>query len=172
VQKNKQVMRDRIRNFFSGRAANPAGQFVRYLIAGGLGAVIELLLFALLAWKAFPALREDEWVVRLFNLAVSATEPAQRALNFAICISITFVVSNLVVYFISVRWVFIPGRHSRRTELALFYGAALLAYLAGTSAGSGLIALCAATGTTAYLTMSAVSILINYAARKFIVFKR
>lgn len=164
-------MRGGLQRFFSARAVHPAGQFFRYLVCGGIGAVIELLLFAVLAWKVFPALREDEWAVRLFDLALPALEPAQRAVNFAACISITFVVSNLAVYILNARWVFVPGRHSRRREIVLFYGSALFSYLAGTGLGSLLIAGFGATGTAAYLVMSAVSILLNYSIRKFFVFK-
>ena len=164
-------MQKQINDFFSRHAAHPAEQFVRYLIAGGIGAVIELILFALLAWKMFPALREDEWAVRLFHLTVAAVSPAQRALNFAVCVTITFIASNLAVYALNARWVFVTGRHSRRKEILLFYGTALFSYLAGTALGSLLIAQFRATGTAAYLAMSAVAILINYACRKFVVFK-
>lgn len=165
------MMQKLLNRFIFRRTTHPAEQFFRYLLAGGLGAVIEIVLFALLAWKVFPALREDEWAVRLFHLTVAAITPAQRALNFAICISITFVVSNLAVYFINARWVFVPGRHSSRKELVLFYGTALFAYLVGTALGSTLIAWFGTTGTTAYLVLSAVSILINYSFRKFFIFK-
>jgi len=153
------------------RTSGPLGQFVRYLIAGGIGAAIEVVLFALLAWKVFPALREDEWAVRLFDLATPAIEPARRSLNFAACMTITFVVSNWAGYLLNAKWVFVPGRYSRRTEIALFYGGALLSYLIGTSIGTGLIALAGTTGTTAYLAAAVVSVLINYSFRKFLVFK-
>lgn len=165
------MMQERIKQFFTERTAHPMGQFARYLLAGGLGTAIEIALFAVLAWRVFPALREDEWAVRLFHLTIEAISPAQRALNFAACISITFIVSNLAVYFINVCWVFVPGRHSRKKELLLFYGTALFAYLVGTALGSALIAWFGTTGTTAYVSLSAVSILINYVSRKFIIFK-
>ena len=153
------------------RTSDPLGQFVRYLIAGGIGAAIEVVLFALLAWKVFPALREDEWAVRLFDLTIPALEPARRSLNFAACMTVTFIVSNWVGYWLNAKWVFVPGRHSRRTEITLFYVIALLSYLIGTSLGAGLIALAGTTGTTAYLATAAVSILINYSFRKFLIFK-
>jgi len=156
---------------FFERTTNPVGQFFRYLIAGGIGAAVELVLFALLAWKVFPALREDEWAVRLFDLTVAPIDPAQRALNFAACMTITFFVSNWVGYALNARWVFIPGRHSRKREILLFFGIALLSYLSGTLLGSSLIALFETTGTTAYVAMTAVSVLINYSFRKFLIFK-
>lgn len=164
-------MRDRIRNFFSGRAAHPAEQFLRYLIVGGIGAAIEVVLFALLAWKVFPALREDEWVVRLFHLAVNPVSPARRSLHFAACMTVTFIVSNWVGYALNAKWVFVPARYSRRTEIILFYAAALLSYLLGTSLGAGLIAMAGTTGTTAYLATAVTSVLINYSFRKFVIFK-
>jgi putative flippase GtrA len=157
-------------NFFR-RTTNPVEQFVRYLIVGGIGAVMEIVLFVLLAWKLFPALREDEWLVRFFDLTIAPITPSVRAVNFAICLSITFVVTNLAGYFLSATWVFVPGRFSPKKELFLFYIFALFSYLAGTLVGTGLIALACATGTTAYLTTAAVSILINFASRKFFIFK-
>jgi len=147
------------------------GQFARYLLVGGLGAAIELVLFALLAWTVFPALREDEWMVRLFDLTIPVIEPARRSLNFAICMTLTFIASNWVGYFLNAKWVFIPGRHSRRKEITLFYAAALVSYLFGTLLGTGLIALAGTTSTTAYIATAAVSILINYSFRKFVIFK-
>jgi putative flippase GtrA len=153
------------------RTQNPLGQFARYLIAGGIGAVIEIILFALLAWKAFPALREDEWAVRLFGLTVPPIDPAQRALNFAICMTITFLISNAAGYFLNAKWVFVPGRYSRRTEIIMFYSVALLSYLAGTYAGAHLITSMGTTGTTAYIAAAAIGILINYSFRKFVIFK-
>ena len=156
---------------FFERTTNPFGQFFRYLIAGGIGAAIEVGLFALLAWKVFPALREDEWAVRFFDLTVAPIAPAHRALNFAACMTITFIVSNWVGYMLNASWVFIPGRHSRKKEIQLFFGIALVSYLAGTLLGSSLIALFRTTGTTAYVAMAAVSVLINYSFRKFLIFK-
>ena len=156
---------------FFERTTNPLGQFLRYLIVGGIGAAVEVVLFALLALKVFPALREDEWVVRLFDLTIAPIGPAQRALNFAACMTVTFIVSNWVGYVLNARWVFIPGRHSRRKEILLFFGLALLSYLTGTLLGSSLIALFRTTGTTAYVAMAAVSVLINYSFRKFLIFK-
>ena len=156
---------------FFERTTNPVGQFLRYLIAGGIGAAIEVVLFALLAWKAFPALREDEWVVRFFDLVVAPIDPARRALNFAACMTVTFIVSNWVGYVLNASWVFIPGKHPRKKEILLFFGIALLSYLSGTLLGSSLIALFETTGTTAYVAMAAVSVLINYSFRKFLIFK-
>ena len=45
---------------FLKRAKKHFAQIVRYLIAGGIGAGVEVVLFALLAWKVFPALREEK----------------------------------------------------------------------------------------------------------------
>ena len=122
-------------------------------------------------WKVFPALREDEWVVRFFNLTVPVLEPARRSLHFAACMTITFIVSNWVGYLLNSTWVFVSGRHSRRKEITLFFMSALLCYLIGTVLGTSLIALAGTTGTTAYLASALVSVLINYSFRKFIVFK-
>jgi putative flippase GtrA len=157
-------------NFFE-RPTHPVEQFVRYLIAGGIGTVIEIVLFALLAWQVFPALREDEWVVRLFDLPVAPIAPTARAFNFAVCLGITFVVSNLVGYFLNAVWVFVPGRLSRRNEIIAFYFAALFSYILGTICGMVLIATGGVSSITAYLVTAAVSILVNYTARKYLIFK-
>jgi putative flippase GtrA len=79
--------------------------------------------------------------------------------------------SNLVCYFINIVWVFETGRHSRRKELFLFYAVSLISFVAGTGLGAGLIAFFNAGAGAAYVANMVAAVLINFAGRKYYIFK-
>ena len=163
----KQILRQ-----FASRQTHPFIQFVKYGIAGGIVTVFSVLVFALLTWKVFPSLQEHEFVVRLLHLQVTPMAEAVCARNYAYCQIIVFMLANLVCYFINIAWVFEPGRHSRQKELTLFYAVSLLSFAAGTALGTGLIALFNAGAAVAYLANMLAAILINFAGRKYYIFKQ
>lgn len=156
---------------FTGRQAHPAIQFIKYGISGGIVTVFGMVVFALLTWKVFPSLRENELIVRLLHLTVAPMDEALRARNFAYCKIVEFMLANLVCYAINVVWVFVPGRHSRRKEFFLFFVVSLASFLVGAGLGAGLIAFFNMGAVAAYAVNMAASVLINYAGRKFFVFK-
>jgi putative flippase GtrA len=156
---------------FTGRRAHPVIQFLKYAISGGLVTLFSMAVFALLTWKVFPSLRENELIVRLLNLEVPAMDEALRARNYTYCQIISFVLANLVCYFINIVWVFEPGRHSRRKEILLFYAVSLLSFGIGTGLAAGLIAWLNMDAAAAYVLNIITAVLINYAGRKYYVFK-
>lgn len=156
---------------FTGRQSHPVIQFIKYGISGGIVTVFGMAVFAILTWKVFPSLQENELIVRLLDLQVAPMDETLRARNFAYCKIIEFMLANLVCYFINIAWVFEPGRHSRRKELLLFYVVSLISFVVGTGLGAGLIAFFNAGAVTAYILNMITAVLINYAGRKFIVFK-
>lgn len=156
---------------FTGRKAHPVIQFVKYVIGGGIVTVFSIVVFALLTWKVFPCLQENELVVRFFNLQVAPMDEALRARNYALCKIVEYLLANLVGYIINSTWVFEPGRHSRRKEILLFYAVSLISFLAGTALGAGLIAWFNAGAVAAYIANLVAAVLINYAGRKYYIFK-
>ncbi len=156
---------------FTGRRAHPAVQFIKYGISGGVVTVFSIAVFAVLAWQVFPCLQEDELITRLLDLRVAAMDEAARARNFAYCKVVEFMLANLLCYVINVLWVFEPGRHSRRKELLLFYAVSLASFGAGTALGTGLIVFFNTGAGPAYILNLVTAVLINYAGRKFYVFK-
>lgn len=157
--------------FFS-RESGGLIQFVKYGVTGVLQVALSVVIFAALAWKAFPALTRDEWVVRAFGLGVAEVEAGRRAVNYAVAYTLTFVAVTYVGYVVSAAWVFEPGRHSRRREMELFFLASLASYIAATSLSSALIAGSGVGAGPAYLVSTAVSVAGNYLLRKFFIFKR
>ena len=124
---------------FLQRDAHPLVQFIKYGICGGLATAVDVAITLVLAWKFLPALLPDEPLVRFFGLQVAHVPEHIRAVNYAIDRSIAFLFSNLVAYVTNFIWVFEPGRHSRKKEIALFYAVSLVSVAVGTSIGSGLI---------------------------------
>ena len=168
---NQIMMKHSFFHQFTGRQAHPVIQFIKYGISGGIVTLFSMAVFAVLTWKVFPSLQENELIVRLFNLQVPAMAETLRARNYAYCQIISFMLANLVCYFINAAWVFEPGRHSRRKELFLFYAVSIVSFGVGTALGYGLIRFCNSGAVTAYAVNMVTAVLINYAGRKFIVFK-
>jgi len=94
-----------------------------------------------------------------------------RARNYAFCKIIEFILANLVCYAINIAWVFEPGRHSRHKEILLFFGVSLVSFAVGTALGAGLIVWLNAGAVTAYIASLISAVLINYAGRKYYIFK-
>jgi len=162
----KQILRQ-----FASHRAHPVIQFVKYVISGGIVTIFSICIFALLTWKVFPSLQEHEFVVRFFNVHVEPMDEALRARNYAFCKIIEFLLANLVCYFINIAWVFERGKHSRRKEILLFYTVSLISFVAGTALGIGLIAFLNAGAVMAYVANTIAAVLINFAGRKYYIFK-
>ena len=68
-------------------------------------------------------------------------------------------------------FVFVPGRHGRKKEFLLFIVASLVAFLIGTPLGSLLIKQYGINNWFALGATITVLVMVNYACRKFIIFK-
>lgn len=150
--------------------AHPAIQFIKYGISGGCAFVSDVTVFYLLAWRVFPALTPDDKFVTFFGLTVEDITTKTQTTNYIICRTCAFLVSNFVAYILNVLFVFKPGRHSRLKEFALFYLASGISFAIGTLLSSAAIPLFGITSTTALGINVIVSLSINYAARKYIIF--
>jgi putative flippase GtrA len=156
---------------FLQRDAHPAIQFIKYGIAGGLATAVDVVLFYFLAWKVIPALGDDDIVVRLLGITVTAIDEAVRSRNYLINKCITFMFSNLTAYLVNIFWVFKPGRHKRWVEVSLFYVVSIVSFAIGTALGWVMIAVFGLSTTFAYVANLVASVMINYVCRKFIIFK-
>jgi putative flippase GtrA len=157
---------------FRGRDHGHLVQFIKYAIAGGIATVVHTTLFFLLAWKVLPALTADDPIARLFNIPASQISDSVRAWHAAVDNGVAFLFSNFVVYLINVAWVFESGRHSRAKELGMFYGVAAISVFIGIGLQSFLIGRFGIPTTYAFGAMILVCLLINYAMRKFFIFKK
>lgn len=156
---------------FRGRDAGHAVQFVKYGISGAAATAVHITIFSLMAWAVLPALTDRELAVRLFNLEVAALTDAIRARNAAADNFVAFLFSNLTAYLLNIFWVFRRGRHHWIVEVGLFYAVSGLSMLVGTTLQTALIVRFGLTTTTAFGANLVSSLLINYAMRKFVIFK-
>ena len=73
---------------------HPGIQFLKYSFCGGIAFFTDMLTFFICGWKLFPALKEDELLVKLFGLHVEQVADAQRSVNFIICSALAFLISK------------------------------------------------------------------------------
>jgi len=154
--------------------SNEAGgliQFIKYALAGGVATVTHVTLFHLCAWKVFPALQERDFAVKLFKLPVAELTDSARARNSMLDNFLAFIFANFVAYIINIWWVFQGGRHHFLVELALFYAVSGISVFIGTAIMGGLIKRFGMLTTYAFGANLVTAVLINYAARKFFIFK-
>mgnify|MGYP002020689639 FL=1 len=155
---------------FLGQEAGPIVQFIKYGIAGAIATAVHILMFHLLAWRAFPALQQRDLLVRVLKLNVAPIDDRHRSRNSMIDNFGAFIVSNFVCYLINISWVFQAGRHHWAVELGLFYLASGFATVLGTALMGWLIRRFGLLTTYAFGANILTSVMVNYAVRKFIIF--
>ena len=163
-------MSDILQQFMS-RDAGPAVQFIKYAICGGVATAVHIVVFHIFAWRILPALQANDWAVELLKLEVAQEDDATRARNSMINNAIAFVFSNLTAYVLNILWVFHPGRHAWYVEIALFYLVSGVSMFIGTALMGFLIRRYGVRTTYAFLSNLVISLLINFAMRKFVIFK-
>lgn len=156
---------------FMGHDAGALVQFIKYGLAGGVATASHILVFHLTAWKLFPALQANDWFVKIFRIPVEHEADALRARNSMIDNGIAFMISNFVAYVINIYWVFEPGRHTWYIQLGLFYLVSGVSIVIGTAVMGWLIRRFGMSTTYAFIANLVSALLINYAMRKFVIFK-
>ncbi len=156
---------------FLSHETSPLLQFLKYAIAGGLATASHIGVFYLLAIFLFPCLTPDDVAVRLLGLTVADLSEATRIWHAGICNAIAFFFSNSFCYFLNRLFVFKPGRHHWLVEFLLFFGVSGVSMLLGTSVQSWLIAQFAIQTSLAFGANLVASLMINYAMRRFFIFK-
>lgn len=164
--------------------ASPFVQFIKYAVVGGIATGTHILVFYLAGWFLFPCLTQNDMVVKILHLtAPVAAEPdapvrllgifpmIRRALFALYCSTIGFVISNSLCYLLNRLFVFKPGRHRWQVELLLFFAASGLSLLIGSTIQTYCITRFGIQTTIAFIANIVSAFLINYAARKFFIFK-
>jgi len=158
---------------FLAEKENRLVQFIKYAMCGGAATVVDVTVFFLFAWLAFPALTESDPFTKLlgaFHLDIRAVSESLRLRNYWIDKGAAFLFSNFTAYILNVLFVFKAGKHKRHHELMLFYAVSLVSFFFGTFAGDLLIRFCGLDTTYSYITAAISALLINYAGRKFFIF--
>ena len=146
-------------------------QFLKYVLFGSFAMLVDMVIFFLVAWLLFPALTEDDIVVRLFNLKIVTVLDHMRKINFCIGNVLAFMVSNFVAYILNVFFVFKVGKHSRLKEIGLFYLVSAISVGIGVGIGVLLIHGFGFSTTYSYIAKAISTTLINFVVRKFIIFQ-
>ena len=154
-----------------GTEAGPVIQFIKYGLAGGLATGVHIILFHLCAWKIFPALQDKDFAVKLFKLPVYQLDDSKRCRNSMIDNGLAFMFSNMGAYILNILWVFERGRHNLFMEIGLFYLVSGISVLIGTALMGYLIKRFSMRTTYAFLANIVSAVFINYAMRKFFIFK-
>lgn len=156
---------------FLQRDAGPLVQFIKYALGGGVATAVDMLIFFFLAWRIFPALRENDPVVTRLHLTVQHVEEQDRSRRFILCTALAFMFSNFTAYLINIFWVFEPGRYHWLTELGLFYAVSGISICVGTFLGWAMIHFLHFSTTFSYIGKLIAALLINYVCRKYLIFK-
>lgn len=166
-------MKKQIQAFLEDKE-NPFAQFLKYVICGGLATGVDMAAFFLFAWLVFPALTESDpfaKLLELLNFDIRAVSESVRLRNYWIDKVACFMFSNFTAYILNVLFVFKAGKHKRHHEMMLFYAVSLVSFLIGTFAGDILIRFFGLDTTYSYIAAMISALLINYAGRKFFIFK-
>ena len=179
---------------FTRREASPLIQFIKYSICGGGAVTVHILAFFLLSWLIIPAVNAEDVFVKLFHLSLAPISDAVRARNAMINNGLAFIFSNLTAYLLNIVWVFESGRRyppvdlflskmgliqhatlractHRAVEVALFYAVSGIAIMIGTFLMGVMINQWHFTTTVAFGAQCVIAALINFALRKFMIFK-
>ncbi|MEI7899499.1 MAG: GtrA family protein [bacterium] len=151
--------------------AHPIVQFIKYGIAGGLATATHIVTFFFCGFFLLPCLTPDDITVRLFGLTTPLISEGTRAWNAGSCNALSFVVSNTLCYILNRLFVFRPGKHHWVIEFLLFFAVSGISLVIGTVIQTFLITHYGVQTTLAFGANIVCSLLINYAMRKFVIFK-
>ena len=170
--------------WFHGKDAPVIVQFGKYAVAGGIATAVSQGLWLVLCFTVFPAFSAEEIeTYRSFLAKIHIDLPtleiesldltdSERAKNSTIANAIGWFFANIVAYLANVWWVFEGGRHHRALEFLYFTIISGISTLAGIAAGPLLIELFGISTGASQLSLLVTAVLVNYACRKFFVFKR
>lgn len=144
--------------------AHPVLQFLKYGFCGVIATVASQGIWVASVYTIFPAM--DGMVVD-----GKPIEDALRARNSTYANMLGWVVGNFVAYFTNLAFVFEGGRHSRWKEFLYFSVVSLFAAVAGLAAGPLLIKWFGISTVASQFSLLVTAVLVNYACRKFFVFK-
>lgn len=153
------------------RKASLPVQFLKYSISGCVAVAVHVVVFYILAWLLVPALKEDDIVVRILNLSVTAINDTVRARNAVINNWLAFVFSNFAAYILNVLWVFESGRHSRWMEIIMFYAVSAISIAVGSAVMWLLVMFIGSSTTLAFAADIVAAAMVNFVMRKYIIFK-
>lgn len=167
--------------FFSkilSRDSGPFWQFAKYGTIGVLSTAVQAAVFYALASTALKCLTPDDWAVVHLGLPAAGPWDAQapwhatRGSMAAAATAIGFTAANVFCYAMNRRFVFTPGRFRMWAEFSMFFGCAAAATAAAIAVMKVLIDGYGVSTSFGQVVEIVLSFAMNFAARKFLIFKR
>ena len=158
-----------------GATAHPLVQFINYGIVGGAATAVNMIIAFLAAVFIFHALGESDFMVKVLGMA-NVTVPTVDISNMDRAVRqfynnlIAFPFSNTFCYILNALWVFKPGKHSKVKEFWLFMAVSGISFTCGTLISFLSISMAGSQTSVSIIIFTVVSVLVNYIARKKIVF--
>lgn len=146
-------------------------QIFKYGVIGILATAINLAVAELFAAYVWPCLGSDDLFVKFLGFASSSVDDATRAKLAVYCNLVGFFVANVVCWLLNRKFVFTPGRHRWFVEYALFLAGSGFAILCGSAAIWFFVRFYGMQTTYSFVINVLVSVMVNFAIRKFFVFK-
>jgi putative flippase GtrA len=146
------------------REAHPLLQFIKYGCCGVVAAITHNGILTILSLTLFPAVQGMLVDGQVLNEAL-------RANNLVINNAIAWPFGTLVAYWLNILFVFTPGRHSKLTELAMFWIASAIGFFPGGFVAHWLASSYHLPSLIAQLGFVVTSVMVNFLCRKFVIFK-
>ncbi len=156
---------------FKGKKHGPLVQFIKYGIGGAAATAVHVTIFYGMASLVFPALAANDRPAQLLHLPLANIPDAIRARNSIIDNFAAFLLSNLTAYLINIAWVFEAGRHHWAVEVGMFYAVSGISMVAGSFLMGWLIGHYGIATSIAFGANLVTALAINFAMRKFVIFK-
>lgn len=146
------------------RDAHPLVQFVKYGLCGVFAAVTHNGIMVALSLTLYPAgqgmLVDDQPI-----------SDALRSHNLVLNNALAWPFGTLVAYWLNIAFVFTPGRHSKLTEMAMFWVVSAIGFFPGAFVVQWLAEDMKLPSTVAQLGFVFTSVAVNFLTRKFVIFK-
>ena len=145
---------------FNQRDVHPFIQFIKYGLCGVCATVVHVTVFTLSAKYLVPGLEEncpDQWERAKASLANNG---------------IALIFSNMMAYWLNTKWVFTQGRHSVVREFLFFTLVNLPGALCGGLATYFVTAKLGWPSWAALFAFILPNVLVNFACRKLLIFKK
>ncbi len=160
--------------FFLRQKKCPYTQLLKYTISGCIAVAIDIIVFYLLAWLAFPCLQPQDPVAKILTyLGFIVKEVSADTLirNYWIIKTTCFFLSNGVVYLLNILFVFEAGRHRKHIEIVLFYAFSVFQFTLFSWIGGVLISQLNWNVTYAYFVVLVLAVIFNFIVRKKLIFR-
>jgi putative flippase GtrA len=150
----------------------PFWQFVKYGAIGVAATLVQTGVFYLLAATCLKCLAAGDMAVEYLSLPAVDVPDSLRAVRFTLATAAGFSVANVFCWLMNRRFVFRPGRFRWYVEFAMFFLSDSAATVVALAVSSAMICWLSLMTSVAVVVEVLVSFMVNFFARKFLIFRR